>query len=119
MKSKIINMVDRLKDNEDQMLEALFGSDLVPDNGFSTGVMTRLKRRLWIRRLTLPVAFVVGAAIAVKPLSQLVLTLSKLLAILPSNVTGLSLDLIPQNSTIFLGGLLALGFVMITKMLEE
>ena len=112
-------MADRLKDSEDKLLETLFGSEPVPDNGFSASVMKRLNRRLWVRRLTLPIAFIIGAAIALKPLSELVVTFSKLLAVVPSNIGGFSLDAVPQSSTIFLGGLLALGFVMVAKMLED
>ncbi len=112
-------MVDRLKDKEDKKLESLFRSDLIPDNGFSLKIMSRIKRRIWIRRLTLPAAFVVGAAIAVKPLSQLVITFSKFLTVVPANFGSLSLDVVPQTSTIFLGGLLRAAMMMVTKILEE
>ena len=112
-------MVDKLKDNEDKTLEAMFRSDPVPDNGFSLSVMSQIKRRLWIRRLTLPAAFVVGAAIALKPLSQLVVTFSKFVTVLPANFGSLSLDILPQTSTIFLGGLLLAAMIMVTRMLEE
>ena len=78
-------MVDRLKDNEDKLLESLFRSDPVPDNGFSLKIVSEIKRRIWIRRLTLPAAFVVGAAIAVKPLSQLAVTCSKRRTVSPTN----------------------------------
>ncbi len=112
-------MVDRLKDNEDKLLESLFGSEPVPDNGFSAGVMTRLNRRLWVRRLALPTAFLVGAVIAVKPLSQLVVTFSKLLTVIPADIGGLSMDIIPETTTVFLGGLLLVAMMMVTKMLED
>ena len=112
-------MVDRLKDNEDKLLESLFGSEPVLDNGFSTRVMTRLNRRLWIRRLALPAAFLVGAAVAVKPLSQLAVTFSKLLTVIPADVGGLSMDVIPQTTTVFLGGLLLVAIMMVTKILED
>ncbi len=112
-------MVDKLKDNEDKMLEAMFRSDPVPDNGFSLSVMSQIKRRLWIRRLTLPSAFVVGAAIALKPLSQLVVTFSKFVTVIPANFSSLSSDILPQTSTIFLGGLLLAAMIMVTRMLEE
>jgi len=112
-------MVDRRKDREDKMLEALFRSDPVPDNGFSARVMTRVNRRIWVRRLALPAAFVVGGIIAVKPLSQLAVTFSKFLVFVPSNFGGLTLESIPQASTIVLGGLLLAAMMMITKMLEE
>lgn len=112
-------MVDRLRDSEDKLLESLFRSDPVPDDGFSLKIMSRIKRRVWIRRLTLPAAFVIGAAIAVKPLSQLVVTFSKFLTMIPTDVGGLSLSNFPQFSTVFLGGVLLVGIMMVTKMLEE
>ena len=112
-------MVDRLKDNEDKLLKSLFRSDPVLDNGFSLKVISEIKRRIWIRRLTLPAAFVVGAAIAVKPLSQLAVTFSKLLTLIPTNVGSLSLGNLPQTSTVILGGLLLAGMIMVTNMLEE
>ena len=112
-------MADRLKDNEDKMLESLFGSEPVPDNGFSVRVMTRLNRRLWIRRLALPAAFLIGAVVAVKPLSQLVVTFSKLVTVIPADVGGLSMDIIPQTTTVFLGGLLLAAMMMVTKILED
>jgi hypothetical protein len=112
-------MVDRLKDKEDEFLEALFRSEAIADNGFSVNVMKRLNRRLWIRRLALPTAFVVGAAIAIKPLSQLVVAFSQFLTLIPANFGGLMLDSIPQASTIMLGALLLAAMMMITKMLEE
>ena len=112
-------MVDKLKDNEDKLLESLFRSDPVLDNGFSLKVVSEIKRRIWIRRLTLPAAFVVGAAIAVKPLSQLAVTFSKLLTLIPTNFGGLSLGNFPQISTVLLGGLLLATMMMVGKMLEE
>lgn len=112
-------MADRLKDNGDKMLEALFRSEPIPDDGFSVKVMKRLKRRLWIRRLALPTALVVGAAVALKPLSQLVVVFSKFLTLIPGNFGGLTLESIPQASTIVLGALLLAAMMMITKMLED
>ncbi|MFQ5548761.1 MAG: hypothetical protein ACE5FV_10745 [Woeseia sp.] len=112
-------MVDRLKDNEDRQLESLFRSDPVPDAGFSRKVMSRIRRRIWIRRLALPTAFVIGAAIALKPLSQLVVAFSQLLTLIPADFGGLSLDIIPQASTILLGAMLLAAMSMVTKMLAD
>jgi hypothetical protein len=68
LKSKIINMADRLKDEADLKLEALFRTELVQDNGFSGRVVSRVRRQMWVERLSLPTAFVIGAMIAAKPL---------------------------------------------------
>jgi hypothetical protein len=112
-------MAERLKDKEDKVLESLFASEPVPDNGFSASVMSRLRRRLWLRRLTLPAAFLIGAAIALKPLSQLAITFSRLLEILSADVGGPSIDAIPQSTTFLLGALLLVAVIMITKLLED
>ena len=112
-------MVNRLKDSEDRLLESLFGSEPVLDNGFSTRVLTRLNRRLWVRRLALPIALLIGTAIAVKPLSQLVMTFSKLLTLIPVDVGGMSMDFVPQTTTVILGGLVLVAMMTVTKLLEE
>ena len=69
-------MVEKLKDAEDRMLESMFQTRPIADDGFSRRVVTRIRRRLWVRRLTLPVAMLIGGAIAVEPLSQLVIAAS-------------------------------------------
>lgn len=122
MKSKIINMVDRLKDAEDLKLEALFGSDPIEDDGFSDRVVARVRRKVWVRRLALPTAFVVGLSIAVKPLLQFAELLPTLVGIIPANlgsVTDLPLDNLPQASTVILGAMLVMGMLMVGRMLEE
>jgi hypothetical protein len=118
LKSKIINMADRLKDNEDRKLEALLRSEPLPDGGFSARVMKGVNRRIWVRRLALPIAFVAGAAVAVKPLTQLVVAFSKFLTMIPVNVGGLSIESIPQASTIILGGLLLVAIMVVPKILD-
>ena len=41
MTSKIINMADKLMDAEDQLLEAMFKSEPIADDGFSKKVTKR------------------------------------------------------------------------------
>lgn len=60
-------MVERMKDKEDQALEALFRSEPLQDAGFSRRVLKRVRRRIWLRRLALPVALVMGGAVAFQP----------------------------------------------------
>lgn len=71
----------------------------------------------------MPVAVLVGGLIAVKPLVVALTLLFRFIAILPqdfgSNLGGFSAGALPQLSTVILGGMLALGFVMISRMLEE
>ncbi len=123
MKSKIISMVDKLKDKEDLKLESLFGSEPVRDDGFSVKVVARVRRRIWLRRLTMPTAFVIGAAIAFKPLSGLVVSLASLLKFIPqtlsSNAGALPFEQLPQLSTIWMGGMLIIGVMMASRLLQD
>ena len=123
MKSVIINMADRMKDAEDLKLESLFASDTIADDGFSTRIEKRIRRQLWVRRLALPVALLIGGAIAVKPLANLLTALFRFVSVLPDNVSSnfgavSSIDL-PQMSTLMMGGMLVLVAVMIMRMLED
>ena len=103
MTSKIINMAERLKDAEDRMLESMFQSESIADDGFSRRVVSRIRRRLWIRRLALPVAMLLGGAVAIKPLSQLVTAASKLLSVIPQGLFEVPMSWLPQMESIVFG----------------
>ncbi len=60
-------MADAMKDAEDLMLEKLLASEPIADDGFSDRIVARVRRRLWFRRLTLPIAAAIGTSIAAKP----------------------------------------------------
>ena len=104
MTSKIINMAEKLRDAEDRMLESLFASEPIADDGFSERVVGQIRRRIWIRRLALPVAMIIGGAIAIKPASQLVMAASKLLTAVPQDVVVGSADWLPAVSGIAISG---------------
>ena len=115
-------MADRFKDSEDLKLEALFRSEPVPDDGFSARIVSRVRRRIWVRRLSLPIAFVIGAAFAVNPLLQLANLVPKVVSIVPQsllNVFDLPLNDMVQGPTIILGTMLLVAMLMIGRMLEE
>ena len=116
-------MAERMKDNDDLRLESLFASESITDNGFSTSVMKRVRRQIWVRRLALPVAFVVGAAIAFKPLVGLVTVLGGLFTAIPDGLEAkaslIPADLMPAGTTILLGVMAIMAVTMIGKMLEE
>ena len=122
MTSKIINMAERLKDSDDLKLEALFRSVPLPDDGFSARIVSRVRRRMWVRRLSLPTAFVIGGIFAAKPLMQLADLVPKIVGIVPQdfmNSFDLPLDGIFQGPTIILGIMLLGTMLMIGRMLEE
>ena len=115
-------MADRLKDSEDLKLEALFRSVPVLDDGFSAGVVSRVRRRMWITRLSLPMAFVAGVILAAKPLSQLASLVPKLVNIVPQSLMSifdLQLGGMFQGTTAILGIMLLAAMLMIGRILEE
>jgi len=123
LKSVIINMVDRMKDSTDLKLESLFASTSLADDGFSVTIEKQIRRQLWLRRLTLPIAVLIGGLIAAKPLAGLVTVLFKLAALVPANVGDnlgvVSSGSLPQLSTIICGGVLVLAFVGLARLLED
>ena len=123
MKSKIINMVERMKNQEDVRLESLFASEAIVDNGFSAKVLRKVRRQMWARRLALPVAFVIGAAVAFKPLMSLVTMLAGLFSVIPENLAAESalipVDYMPGVSTIVMGMMAVMVVTMVSKMLED
>jgi len=115
-------MADRMKDAQDLKLESMFTSKAIADNGFSARIQQRLRRQLWLRRLTLPIAVLIGGAIAIKPLVGFITALPKLFSVLPASVSSNLQQVpisIPQLPTIMLGGMLVIVVVMLTRMLEE
>jgi hypothetical protein len=101
--SKIINMAEKFKDAEDRLLESMFAAESIEDDGFSHRVVTHIRRRLWIRRLALPVAMVIGGAIAVKPASDLIIAASKLLTVVPKNLVEAPASWLPELQGVAIG----------------
>jgi hypothetical protein len=118
-------MAERLQDEADKMLESLFRSEPVRDDGFSVNVVKRVRRKMWIQRLSMPVAMAIGVAIAAKPLVQLATAIPNLMTAVPTsvgsvaNIEGISLGSLPQTSTIILGLVLLGAIMMVSQLLEE
>ena len=119
MTSKIIIMAEKLKDAEDRMLGAMFQAEPIADDGFSKRVVTRIRRRLWMRRLALPIAMFVGGSIAIKPLAQLSVAAAKLLTVIPMEFLEMPVAWIPQPQYVVLGAMLLAAAMLGVRMLEE
>jgi hypothetical protein len=117
--SKIINMAEKRKDAEDRMLESLLQSAPIADDGFSHRVVMRIRRRLWLRRLSLPVAMFVGGAIAIKPATQILVASSKVMTVVPQGLFELPVSWIPQVQIVVLGAMLLAAGMLGIRMLEE
>jgi len=101
------------------MLESLLQSTPIADNGFSRRVVTQIRRRLWVRRLALPVAMFVGGAIAIKPATQILVASSKLMTVVPQGLFELPASWIPQLQIVVLGAMLLAAGMLGIRMLEE
>ena len=119
MTSKIINMAERIKDEQDRMLESMFASEPIADDGFSARVVGKVRRRIWLRRLTLPVATLIGALVAFKPLTELVTLIAGLVQLIPQDVLGISAAVIPQLPMLVLGAMLLAACMIGMRMLED
>ncbi len=119
MTSKIINMAERIKDEKDRLLESMFASDTIADDGFSDQIVRRVRRKLFVRRLTLPLAALIGGAFAFKPLTALVGTLYLVLQQLPGDVVGSAANSLPSMQFIVTGGLILFAAILSMNMLED
>ena len=109
-------MAEKLKDAEDRLLESMFSAEPIADDGFSRKVVTRIRRRIWLRRLALPVAMVIGGSIAIKPASELVVAAAKLLSVVPQGVVDAPASWMPEIQGVAVSGsviqMLVFGTVM-------
>ena len=112
-------MADKMADAEDRWLESVFHSDPIPDDGFSKQIVARIRRRVWINRLALPVAGLIGAAFAIKPATQLVMALLPLLNVMPVDMVNSPLRYMPQVQTVVLGGMAFFAVILLYRMVEE
>lgn len=112
-------MADRLKDAEDRLLESMFTAEPIADDGFSERIVRRIKRRLWLRRLAMPIAILIGAAIAVEPAVDFAQALLGLSTLMPDTFLSMPTQWIPQLQTVVLAGMLVVTGVVGLRMLEE
>jgi len=112
-------MAEKLKDTEDRLLESMFRSEPIADDGFSRRVVTRIRRRIWVQRLAIPVAILIGGAIAIKPVTQLVIAASQLLTIVPQGMLDLPMAWFPQAQVVVLGAMMLGAALLGIRLLEE
>ncbi len=113
-------MADKIKDAEDRFLESLLQAELIADAGFSDRIVGRIRRRLWLRRLSLPVAAAIGASVAVPPMASLVSALYGFLSTaIPSELSVVPTEMLPSLPMIVLGGMLLAAAMLGLRLLEE
>ena len=119
MTSKIINMAEHMKDAQDRMLESMFASPPIADDGFSAKVVRRVRRKTMLRRLSLPVAALIGAVVAFKPFSAIAGVAYQLLLQLPDEFVAGAVASLPTVQLLVTGGLVLCAAVFSLSMLEE
>jgi hypothetical protein len=112
-------MAERIRDEEDRMLESMFASAPIADDGFSVQVVKKVRRRMWLRRLTLPVASLIGALISFKPLAGLVTTLAGFTTLIPQDVVNATSTILPQLPMLVLGAMLLATCMLGLRSLED
>lgn len=112
-------MADRLRDDVDERLVALFRAEPIADNGFSERITRRIRRRLWLRRLAIPLAAAIGGAIALNPLASMVTLLIRFVRSLPFDVVATTPGWIPSLPLIGLGGTLLVAVLLGLRMIDE
>jgi len=112
-------MADKIKDAEDKFLEALFGAETIADDGFSKRIVVRIRRRQWLRRLALPIAAAIGAAIAFKPAMALFSIVNQMTVSVPGELVASVTDWVPSLQVVVTGGMLLMIAVLSVRMLEE
>ena len=110
-----------MKDKDDLALEALFRSAPIADDGFSRKVVARVRRRMWLRRLALPLAFAVGIVVAFQPAVELIGALVNVVDMLPlqGRVDSLSANLLPQLTSYIVGGFVVIAALVFIPALED
>jgi hypothetical protein len=112
-------MAEKIKDAEDRLLESMFESLPIADDGFSIKVVRKIRRRLWLRRLTLPVAALFGGMISFKPLAGLVATLANFASFVPGEYLNSAATALPQLQMIIMGAMLLAVCLLGLRTLED
>lgn len=112
-------MAERIKDAEDRLLESMFESVPVADDGFSVKVLRQVTRRSWIRRVTLPTAAVIGGLLALKPLTGLASAIATIASFVPPELVNSTTTAIPQLQTIVLGAMLLAACLLGARTLAD
>jgi len=117
--SKIINMAERIKDAEDRLLDAMFESVPIADDGFSGQIVKRIRRNLWIRRITLPAAVLLGGLVAYQPVAALLKGVYQVLLSVPGDLVPSISGSLPSVQLIITGALLLFVALFSLNMLED
>ena len=112
-------MADKTTYREDELLASMFAADPVDDDGFSDRVVRKLRMRIWVQRLTLPIAATIGFAIAINPLMELLALTPSLASLVPARFSLDIMSMLPATQSLVIGGLLLIGGLGALQLLDD
>jgi hypothetical protein len=119
LKSKIINMAEKIRDPEDVLLEDLFAAEAIADDGFSERIVARIRRRNWLRRGAFFAAISIGGAVAFRPAAEIVSLVYRITLELSTGLFGVSTDWIPSLTMMLAGGVLFAATMLALRIVED
>jgi hypothetical protein len=112
-------MAEHRDDNQDRYLRTLFAEPPIADDGFSRRVVRKIRRRLWVDRLAMPVAILIAAAVAARSFAGIAAVLPALGKALPVDVGVPSWVASLDLTTLALGVAGAIVFVFVLQLAED
>ncbi|MBT8086448.1 MAG: DUF5056 domain-containing protein [Gammaproteobacteria bacterium] len=112
-------MAEKIKDADDRRLESMFHTSPIADDGFSDRIVKRIRRKLYLRRLTLPVAATLGGLLAFKPFTGLINSIYRILLDMPMDFLPSATAYLPSLQLTVTGGLILFVVLMSLSMLED
>ena len=112
-------MAEKTTDREDELLASMFAAEAVEDAGFSDRVLRKLRLRVWVQRLTLPVAATIGFAVAINPLMDLLALTPSLASLVPARFSLDIGSMIPATQSLVVGGLLLAAGLGALQLLDD
>ena len=112
-------MAEHREDSQDRQLRALFAEAPIADDGFSRRVVRKIRRRLWVDRLAMPVAILIAATIAARSFAGIAGALPALGKVLPVDVGVPSWVASLDAMTLALGVAGAIAFILVMQLAED
>ncbi len=112
-------MANTVKDEQDRKLDAVFRLPPLSDAGFSARVVCKVRRRIWVRRLAIPLAACIGGLLSFEQLTGLVAALSRFSSLISQDIIGLTIPSVVQWPTAVVGAILILACLLGVELLEE
>lgn len=113
------NRMHDVNQTDDQSLEQLFHGEPIADAGFSQRVVRRVRVRIWVQRLIMPAALLLGGVLAYAPLVDVLRVISGLADYVPVNLTALASTATPSMPAVVIAAALVVAALCFVPALED